>query len=83
MYFADQSGVLVLIRLLLGRGEYGQHHLLGILPDIKHWCLSFSVYWMKFKINTLHQAMSSTKRREPHSPQHTIVSLTLQNLTAT
>ena len=39
MYFADQSGVLPLIRLLLGQGESGQPHLLGILPDFKHWSL--------------------------------------------
>ena len=39
MLFADQSGVLELIRLLLGRGESGQRHLLGNLPDFKHWSL--------------------------------------------
>ena len=37
MCFADQHGVLALIRLPLGWGEPGQPHLLGILPDIKHW----------------------------------------------
>ena len=42
MHFADQSGVLVLIRLLLGGGDSGHPHLLGgILPDFTH--LSFSL----------------------------------------
>ena len=36
---ADQSGVLVFIRLLLGRGESGHPHLLEILPDFNHWSL--------------------------------------------
>ena len=39
MHFADQIVVLVLVRLLLGRGEPGHPHLLGVLPDFKHWCL--------------------------------------------
>ena len=34
-YFVDQSGVLASIRLLLGRGESGHPHLLGILPDFR------------------------------------------------
>ena len=33
MHFSDQSGVLASIRLLLGRGDSGHPHLLGILPD--------------------------------------------------
>ena len=36
MHFADQDGVLALIRLLLGSGEYDHPHLLEILPDFKH-----------------------------------------------
>ena len=40
MHFADQSGVLALIIFLLCCGESGNPHLLGILPDFKHWCLS-------------------------------------------
>ena len=31
MHFADQCGVLALIRLLLGRGEFGHCNLLRIL----------------------------------------------------
>ena len=42
MHFADQGGVLALIRLLLARGESGHSQLFEILPDIKHWCLSLS-----------------------------------------
>ena len=34
MHLADQSGVLVLIRLLLGWGESGHPHLLGVLPHL-------------------------------------------------
>ena len=33
---ADQSGLLALIRLPLGRGECGQPQLLGMLLDLKH-----------------------------------------------
>ena len=40
MHFTDQSGELTLIRLLLGLGEHGHPHLLGILPDFKYWYLS-------------------------------------------
>ena len=40
MHFADQGGVLALIRLLLGRGESGHPPSLGILPHLKHCCLS-------------------------------------------
>ena len=36
MEFADQCGVLAQIRLLLGLGESGDPHVLGILPDFKH-----------------------------------------------
>ena len=39
MHFAFQSEVLVLIRLLLGGGESGYPHLLGILPDFRYWSL--------------------------------------------
>ena len=34
MDFADQSGLLALIRLPLGGGEFGLPHLLGILLDL-------------------------------------------------
>ena len=34
--FAAQSGVLALIRLLLGGGKSGHPQLLGILPYFKH-----------------------------------------------
>ena len=40
MHFADQCAVLAYFRWLLGRGESGHPHLLAILPDFKHWCLS-------------------------------------------
>ena len=40
MYFADQSGVLALIKLLLGWRESGHPHWLLILPDFIDWCLS-------------------------------------------
>ena len=33
MYFADRRGVLAEIRMLLGGGESGHPHLLGMLPD--------------------------------------------------
>ena len=39
MHFADRSGLLALIRLLLGGGESGHPHLLGFLPDFRHWSL--------------------------------------------
>ena len=39
MRFADQSGVLALIRLSLCLGESGYPHLLGIPPDLKNWYL--------------------------------------------
>ena len=42
MHFDIKSGVLALIRLLLGRGESGHSHVLGTLPDCKHCCHSFS-----------------------------------------
>ena len=42
MHFANQCGVLVLIRLLQVRGESGHPHLLVILPDLKH-CVSLSL----------------------------------------
>ena len=41
MSFIEQSGLLVLIRLTLGRGESYQPWLLGILQDLKK--LSVSV----------------------------------------
>ena len=53
MHFADESGLLALIRLLLGWDESGRPHLLWILHNymttllilhnyyiINHWCLS-------------------------------------------
>ena len=40
MYFADQSGVLALIRLLLTLGESGHPLSLWMLPDFILWCLS-------------------------------------------
>ena len=39
MHFADQNGVLVLIRFLLAWDEFGHPHSLGMQPDFKHWCL--------------------------------------------
>ena len=36
MHFADKGGLLVLIRMPLGRGEFGHPHLLGIQLDLKH-----------------------------------------------
>ena len=43
MYIDDQSGLLMLIRLLMDWGEFGHPHLLGILPDFRHWCLFLSL----------------------------------------
>ena len=40
MHLADQDGVLALIRLLPSSSESDYHHLLGILPEFKHWSLS-------------------------------------------
>ena len=37
MHFADQSGVLVLIRLPVSCDESGHAYMLGILPDVRHW----------------------------------------------
>ena len=34
MHFANQSRVLVLMRLPLSGGESGHPHVLGILPDL-------------------------------------------------
>ena len=42
MHLADQSELLVLIRLQLGGGESGHPDLLGILPYLRHWSLSIS-----------------------------------------
>ena len=36
IHFADRSGMLVLNRLTIGRGEFGRHHLIWMLPDSKH-----------------------------------------------
>ena len=44
MHFADQCAVLALIILLLGWSEFGHHHLLGILSDLKHCFLSHYIY---------------------------------------
>ena len=47
MHFADQNGVSALTRLLLGCGNSGHPHLLGILPDCRHWCLSLSLIFVR------------------------------------
>ena len=39
MHFVDQSGVLMSIGLMLGWGESGHPHLLGILPGLIQWPL--------------------------------------------
>ena len=42
--FANQSRLLALIRLLLGCRDSGHPHLLGILPYLKHWFISLSLW---------------------------------------
>ena len=43
-HIVDQIGLLVLIRLPLGLGKCGHQHLLGILPDSKHWVFSLHMH---------------------------------------
>ena len=52
MHFADQSGVLVLIRLLLGLVEYGHPHWFGIQPDFKQWCVSLCIFYVLITVNS-------------------------------
>ena len=60
MHFVDQNGVLALIRLLLGCGEYGHPHLLGKLPDFKYWCPPLSLNHISDMHNFLSTHSSSS-----------------------
>ena len=39
-HLCNQNGMSVLIGLLLGGGESGHTHLMGIVPTFKHWSTS-------------------------------------------
>ena len=72
MHLKDQSGVLALIRLLLGRGESGDSQLLGILQDFKHWHLSLYLY---IYISTEYICMCTYRQLKLHSLPHSVTLL--------
>ena len=62
MYFADQSGLLALMKLLLGCGESFHPYMFGILPHFKHWCL-----YVMLVFYTSFMCVAFSKKRHFHS----------------
>ena len=50
MFFAGQSGLFALIRLLLCLGESGHPRMLGIPPHLKCWFPSMLYAWLIYLV---------------------------------